>query len=164
VRYLDLFRGSSDERIARQYIKALREVGEIRRLEFDAQSRLVIAYDENGHRSQVRFIGNLAREIRSGAEDTHDAIYWRYAASSVTDVTDSGEAPKRAVIPKRRAVRRDGCEDFVSALTCALALSLRAGIDNICLAVRIDGASRFRGGGRLGQFWDSWPMIERDIK
>lgn len=42
VGYLDLFRGSSDEHIAWQYIKALRELGETRRLEFDAPSRLLI--------------------------------------------------------------------------------------------------------------------------
>lgn len=79
---LDFFRGSSDARIARQFIKALREAGESRRLEYEAQSRLVVAYDENGNRAQSSFIGNLAREIRSASAEARDAVYLRYALSA----------------------------------------------------------------------------------
>lgn len=114
--YLDFFRGSSDDRIARHYIRALREAGEIRRLEFEPQSRLVIAYDENGGRAEVRFIGNLAREIRSSTEDARDAIYQRYAISSTRDARNESQASTyKLVKPKLRILLKDSSyPDFLA--------------------------------------------------
>ena len=48
VKFLDFFRGSQDERIASRYMTALREAGERRRLAYDANERVVVAYDEQG--------------------------------------------------------------------------------------------------------------------
>lgn len=123
VGYLDLFRGSSDERVARQYIKALRELGETRRLEFDAPSRLLITYDENGHRAQVRFIGNLAREIRSAGEDTRAAIYRRYATSSIGDAKHDGDAQTYDLVkPRLRVLLKDSSYPDYIALVNSLDL------------------------------------------
>jgi hypothetical protein len=53
VAYLDFFRGPSEERIARKFVKALRGAGERRRLEYDAAERVVVAFDERGNHAAL---------------------------------------------------------------------------------------------------------------
>jgi hypothetical protein len=117
VKFLDFFRGSSEERIARQYIEALRQAGEARRLEYEAQSRLIVAYDENGRRVQTSFIGHLAREIRSAAPDARDAIYRRYALCSLSlaDTEGDGASTYDLVRPMLRILLKDSSfPDFMT--------------------------------------------------
>lgn len=117
MKYLDFFRGSSDERIAQRYIEALRQAGETRRLEYEAQGRIIIAYDENGRRAQTSFIGNLAREIRSAAPDARDAIYHRYARSSLAlGNTEGDEASTYELVrPRLRILLKDSSyPDFLA--------------------------------------------------
>lgn len=76
VGILDLFRGSKGERIARRYIKALRDAGEIRQMVHVPAERVVAILDEDGKRSQIAFLGNLEREI-SRASEIAKATYAR---------------------------------------------------------------------------------------
>jgi hypothetical protein len=92
VGILDLFRGSKGERIARRYIKALREAGEIRHMVHVPVERVVAVLDEHGKRSQVAFLGNLEREISRAPEAEHEAIYRRYAAGHCSEMSYSRRA------------------------------------------------------------------------
>lgn len=98
--FLDFFRGSRDERIARQYIKALRDAGERRRLEYDSGERVVIAFDDKGHRTQLSYLGNLTREIVAADAAVHEAIYRRYALSAV-DQADGERASDYGLVKQR---------------------------------------------------------------
>jgi hypothetical protein len=115
--FLDLFRGSEDARIARQYIKALRDAGERRRLEFDSAERLVIAYDGEGQRAQIHFIGNLVREILAAPIAGREAIYQRYVLSSIE--SEHGERPADYEFVKsnlRVLLKDSGYPDFIALL------------------------------------------------
>lgn len=107
VRILDLFRGSKEERIARRYMKALREAGETRRMVHVPAERLVAVLDEQGKRSQIAFLGNLEREISGAAETEHEAIYRRYAASSMETAAEKGATDYAAIGPTLRILLKD---------------------------------------------------------
>ena len=102
MRFLDFFQGSSSERIAREFIKALREAGDARRLEYDAADRVIVAYDERGNRQQVSFLGNLMREIKSASAGAQAAIYRRYATSALDAVQGNRPATYELAKPALR--------------------------------------------------------------
>jgi hypothetical protein len=98
--FLDFFRGSSAERIARQLMKALREAGVTHRLEYEPQENQIGFYDDSGSRVGSSFLGNLRRELEAAAADSHAAIYRRYALSA-QDLTARG-APSSYELAKPR--------------------------------------------------------------
>src|SRR3954465_10811100 len=63
--FLDFFRGSPSERIARQFIKALRQAGVTHRLEYEPDENQIGFYDASGSRVRVSFLGNLRRELEA---------------------------------------------------------------------------------------------------
>lgn len=107
MRYLDFFRGSVHKRVARQFIEVLRAAGEHRRLEYDADNQLVVAFDEHGDRVQLRFIGNLLREISAAGRLEHAAILRRYALSSLGDSEDACANDYQVARPTLRVLLKD---------------------------------------------------------
>lgn len=107
VGILDLFRGSKAELIARRYIKALREAGELRQMVHVPAERVVAVLDEHGKRSQVAFLGNLEREINRASEAEHEAIYRRYAASQMDTAVENRSKDYAAIRPTLRILLKD---------------------------------------------------------
>lgn len=104
--FLDFFRGSSDERIARHFIRSLRGAGEQRRLEYDAAERVVVVYAERGERAQLCYVGNLAREIRAADPAAHESIYLRYALGAI-EADGAGSSEYELVRPRLRLLLKD---------------------------------------------------------
>jgi len=104
---LDLFRGSPQERIARRYIKALRDAGEKRELRYIPAEQVIAVLDEKGARQQVAHMGNLAREISGAPESERDAIYRRYAASLVEKEGEKRSSDYATVKPSLRILLKD---------------------------------------------------------
>lgn len=97
----DLFR-SPKERVARRYIEVLRELGELRRLEYDAKEQLVVAFNHEGAKEQIGYLGNLQREISGAPEADHAAIYRRFATGQINA---SKTAEKRSFESVRSSLR-----------------------------------------------------------
>jgi hypothetical protein len=116
MRFLDLFQGSSSERIAREYIKALREAGETRRLRYEPETRLVVAYDERGNREQLSFLGNLNREIKSASAEDQAAIYRRYAIAALEVGQGQRSTAYELVRPTLRILLKDSSYPYYIAL------------------------------------------------
>ena len=104
---LDLFRGSQEERIAKRFIKALREVGEARRMEYLPAERSIAVLDEQGVRQQLAFLGNLQREVVAAPEPEHEAIYRRYASGVVGQAQRGGERDYAGIRPTLRLILKD---------------------------------------------------------
>lgn len=114
---VDVFRGSPQERVARQYIKVLREEGDRRRLEYNADERVVVAYDQHGRAVQRGFIGNLAREVLAAEETAREAIYRRYARGLLEHAHHQVEADYGAVRSRLRLLLKDSSyPDYIALL------------------------------------------------
>jgi hypothetical protein len=104
---LDLFRGSNEERVARRYMRALREAGEIRHLAHVPTERAVAVLDEQGKRSQLAFLGKLQREISNTPEAEHEAVYRRYAACLMDAAAQKHATDYAAIRPTLRLLLKD---------------------------------------------------------
>jgi hypothetical protein len=114
--FLDFFRGSSRERIAQKYIKALREAGETRRLQYEPETRLVISYDERGNREQVSFLGHLIRELKSVSSKNQAEIYRRYAIAALESGQGRRPTTYELVRPTLRILLKDSSFPYYIAL------------------------------------------------
>jgi hypothetical protein len=83
VGILDLFRGSRDKQIARRFISVMRELGETRRLEFDSKEFLIRKFDADGSAAGSASLHNLRHELKKASATEQDAIYRKYALSSL---------------------------------------------------------------------------------
>ena len=114
--FLDFFRGSSGERIARQLMKALREAGVTHRLEYEPQENQIGFYDASGSRVGSSFLGNLRRELEATAADSHAAIYRRSSAvwDNVARVMGSGMAREPGLPERYRVSSFPNAEQMVA--------------------------------------------------
>jgi hypothetical protein len=115
VGILDLFRGSKDEQIAKRFISVMRALGESRRLEFDSKEFLIRKFDADGSAAGNASLHNLRYELKKASVGEQDAIYLKYARSSVEERDES--ATYENTKPRLGVLLKDaGYPEYISLL------------------------------------------------
>lgn len=114
MKFFDFFRGSRGRRIAAQYMAVLREMGEHRRLTYDAKEQLVVAHDEHGHPASIRSLNHLSREILAASSGDHEAIYRRYALGTLEVAGDQASSYELVKGRLRILLKDVGYPDYIA--------------------------------------------------